>query len=259
MKITIIKVGGKVVEEPESLNALLNDFSNIVGAKILVHGGGRSATKLSERLGIETKMVDGRRITDRETLDVVTMVYAGLVNKTIVAELQKRNVNAIGLCGADLDLIHSAKRPLKNGIDYGFVGDVKRVETGVLATLIDQGAIPVVSPITHDGNGQLLNTNADTIASELARALSCSEDFEVSLIYCFEKPGVLMDAEDDTTVISSMTYAEFQEYKETGVVAAGMIPKLDNGFDAIRVGVKTVMITNTEGLKTGRGTMLLKE
>ncbi|MDO4461103.1 MAG: acetylglutamate kinase [Bacteroidia bacterium] len=259
MKITIVKVGGKVVEEPESLNALLNDFANIVGAKILVHGGGRSATKLSERLGIETKMVDGRRITDRETLDVVTMVYAGLVNKTIVAELQKRNINAIGLCGADLDLIHSVKRPLKNGIDYGYVGDVKRVETGVLASLIEQGAIPVVSPITHDGNGQLLNTNADTIASELARALACSEDLEVNLIYCFEKPGVLMDAEDDSTVISSMTYAEFQEYKETGVVAAGMIPKLDNGFDAIRIGVKSVMITNTDGLKTGRGTVLLKE
>lgn len=257
MKLSVIKVGGKVVEETATLNTLLDDFKNIVGAKLLVHGGGRSATKLSERLGIETKMVEGRRITDGETLDVVTMVYAGLVNKNIVAQLQKRNVNAIGLCGADLNLIYSAKRPLMNGIDYGFVGDVKEVDTSVLLSLIDQGAVPVVSPITHDGNGQLLNTNADTIASELARALACSNNLEVNLIYCFEKPGVLMNPEDDSTVIPSMTYDEFQQYKEEGVVAEGMIPKLDNGFNALRLGVKRVMITNTEGLRNGRGTLLL--
>ncbi len=253
MNLTIVKVGGKVVEEPESLNTLLNDFAAIAGNKILVHGGGRSATKLSERLGIEAKMVEGRRITDAATLEVVTMVYAGLVNKNIVAQLQKRNVNAIGFSGADLDIVRSVKRPVKT-IDYGFVGDVVGVQTDVLASLIEQGAVPVFSPITHDGNGQLLNTNADTIASELARALArvCN----VTLIYCFEKPGVMLNPDDDKSVIRSLTYDEFKEYQESGVIVDGMIPKLDNGFEALRQGVKYVVIANTDGLKNGGGTRL---
>lgn len=251
--LTIIKVGGKVVEEADSLTRLLDDFALVAGNKILVHGGGRSATKMCERLGIEQKMVDGRRITDAATLDVVTMVYAGLVNKTIVAQLQKRNVNAFGITGADLDIIRSAKRPVKD-IDYGFVGDVKEVQTKTLLTLIDEGAVPVVSPITHDGNGQLLNTNADTMASELARALCTS--CNVTLVFCFEKPGVLMNPDDDESVIPSINYEEFLEYKEQGVIVDGMIPKLENGFAAIKLGVRSVFITNTDGLRKGGGTRL---
>ncbi len=254
MNVTIVKVGGKVVEEPESLDTLLNDFAAIAGNKILVHGGGRSATKLSEKLGIEAKMVEGRRITDEATLDVVTMVYAGLVNKNIVAKLQKRNVNAIGLSGADLDVIHSVKRPVKT-IDYGFVGDVVGVQSDVLVSLFEQSAVPVMSPITHDGNGQLLNTNADTIASELACALGRA-GCNVTLIYCFEKPGVLRDANDDNSVIPSITHEEFKEYQESGVISEGMIPKLDNGFNALRQGVRYVVITNVGGLKRGGGTRL---
>lgn len=254
MKLTIIKVGGKVVEETESLNTLLDDFSAIAGNKILVHGGGRSATKLSERLGIEAKMVEGRRITDAETLNVVTMVYAGLVNKNIVAQLQKRKVNAIGFTGADLDIITSVKRPVKT-IDYGFVGDVVSVQTEVLMSLIEQGAVPVVSPIGHDGKGQLLNTNADTIASELARAFG--RECDVTLVYCFEKPGVLLDANDDKTVIPTLDYNLFKQYQEEGIIVEGMIPKLDNGFDALRCEVKSVVITNTDGLRNGGGTTLV--
>ncbi len=253
MNVTIVKVGGKVVEESESLNALLDDFAHIAGNKILVHGGGRSATKLSERLGIEAKMVDGRRITDAATLEVVTMVYAGLVNKNIVAQLQKRNVNAIGFTGADLDVVRSVKRPVKD-IDYGFVGDVTSVGIEALISIFEQGAVPVFSPITHDGKGQLLNTNADTIASELACALA--RECNVTLIYCFEKPGVLLDPNDDKSVIPSLSYEEFKEYQESGVIVDGMIPKLDNGFNAIRQGVKYVVISNVEGLKNGGGTRL---
>ena len=253
MKLTIIKVGGKVVEDPASLNVLLEDFAKIEGAKLLVHGGGRTATKLSADLGIEAKMVDGRRITDGETLKVVTMVYAGLVNKNIVAQLQKRQINAIGFSGADLNIIKSVKRPVKD-IDYGFVGDVVGVQTKVLLSLIEQGATPVVCPITHDGNGQLLNTNADTIASELACALA--KEVDVTLVYCFEKPGVLLDANDDSTVIGTLDYDTFKQHQASGVIVEGMIPKLDNGFAAIRKGVRSVVITNTDGLKNDGGTHL---
>lgn len=259
MELTIVKVGGGVVEEQASLGALLDGFASLKGAKALVHGGGRSATKLSERLGVEARMVEGRRVTDAETLRVVTMVYAGLVNKNIVAQLQARGVNAMGFTGADLGVILSAKRPPKKMsdgqvVDFGFVGDVKEVHTDVLASLIEKGAVPVMSPITHDGMGNLLNTNADTIASELARAMARTTP--VRLVYCFEKPGVLLDANDDSTVIPTLDYKTFKEYQSTGVVAAGMIPKLDNGFEAIRQGVASVVITNVEGLRTGLGTTL---
>lgn len=253
MELTIIKVGGAVVEDNNSLNALLNDFASIDGPKILVHGGGRAADKMLNRLGVEIKKVDGRRITDEQTIEVVTMVYAGLVNKNIVAQLQKRGINALGFSGADLNIIRSVKRPVQT-IDYGFVGDVVGVQTDVLFSLISQGAVPVVSPITHDGNGMLLNTNADTIASELARALA--KECSVKLVYCFEKPGVLLDAADDNSVIAELTYEKFKEYQQLGIINAGMIPKLDNGFDAIRKGVSSVVITNTDGIKNNSGTKL---
>lgn len=245
--ITIVKVGGKVVETPESLNELLTDFVKLPGLKILVHGGGRSATKIAEKLGVETKMVDGRRITDAETLDVVTMVYGGLVNKKIVAQLQSKGANAIGLTGADLNLIKASKRPVKE-IDYGFVGDVESVQVNELTALLNQNVVPVVAPLTHDGNGNMLNTNADTMASSLASALASS--FKVRLMYCFEKKGVLSDPDNDDAVIPQLTKELFKKYQSSGVINEGMIPKLDNGFSAIANGVEKVIITNTQGLKS---------
>ncbi len=257
-RLTIVKVGGKVVEEPESLAELLNDFSKIVGNKILVHGGGRSATAIAAKMGIESKMVDGRRITDKDTLDVVTMVYGGLVNKNIVAQLQSRNINAIGLSGADLDLIRAVKRPVKD-IDYGYVGDVKYVNCEQIEQLINAGVTPVVAPLSHDGKGQMLNTNADTIASELAGALARS--FKVQLIFCFEKKGVLANPEDENSVISELNMPTYEMHKKSGVINAGMIPKLDNGFTALTRGVQEVLITDVDGLKfkSSTGTRLSLE
>ena len=253
--LVIIKVGGKIVEEEASLKSLLKDFSRIAGGKILVHGGGKSATALSERLGIETKIVEGRRITDAETLKVATMVYAGLVNKTVVAGLQALGNNAIGLTGADLDIIRAAKRPV-GAIDYGFVGDINWINSNALAELLVNGAIPVIAPITHDGKGSLLNTNADTIASELATSLSSK--YEVRLVFCFEKPGVLMNEADEKSVIPEIDPTLFAELKTKGVITAGMIPKLENGFNALRRGVTSVVITNAQGLSGGlRGTRLV--
>jgi acetylglutamate kinase len=254
--LSIIKVGGKVVEETDSLAKLLDDFVKLPGHKVLVHGGGRSATKMSEKLGIETKMVNGRRITDRETLDVVTMVYAGLVNKNIVASLQARKCNAIGLSGADLNLILAKKRPVGD-IDYGFVGDVVSVQTSEISQLINSGVVPVIAPLTHDGNGNLLNTNADTMASALATALAAK--FDTVLVYCFEKPGVMLDQNDANSVIPQLNHAEFKRLQDNGTINEGMIPKLDNGFAAINAGVKKVVIANTDGLKGGQfgGTSLI--
>lgn len=259
MELTVVKVGGKVVEEEASLSSLLDDFAALPGAKALVHGGGRSATRLSERLGVEARMIEGRRVTDAETLRIVTMVYAGLVNKTIVAGLQSRGVDALGLTGADMGVVRSdrrAPRRMADGqvVDFGFVGDVREVRTDVLAGLIGQGVVPVLSPITHDGRGALLNTNADTIAGELARAMAARG--RVRLVFCFEKPGVLLDAADDSSLVERMDGAAFADLRARGVVADGMIPKLDNGFEALRSGVAEVVITNVEGLRTGRGTTL---
>ena len=239
-KLTVIKVGGKIVEEEESLQQLLKDFSAIEGYKVLVHGGGRSATKIAAQLGIESQMVNGRRITDAEMLKVVTMVYGGLVNKNIVAKLQACGVNALGLTGADMNAIRSHKRPVKD-VDYGFVGDVDEANGKMLSTLILQGIVPVMAPLTHDGNGNLLNTNADTIAGETAKALS--KFFDVTLVYCFEKKGVLRDANDDDSVIPHITEPEFKQLVEQGIVEGGMIPKLENAFNAIHSGVKKVNIT----------------
>lgn len=253
-RLTIIKVGGKVVEEPESLDALLDQFKKISGNKILVHGGGRTATEVAKKLGIETKMVEGRRITDADMLEVVTMVYGGLVNKKIVAGLQARGMNAIGLTGADLNLIKAHKRPVKY-IDYGFVGDVDDVDPAELRLLINENVIPVVAPITHDGMGQLLNTNADTIASELATELS--NYYKVYLFYCFEKKGVLVNPDDESTVIYDLDLPLFNKYKTEGIISDGMIPKLENGFRAKMKGVQEILITNPENISTGRGTRLV--
>nr|WP_321450284.1 acetylglutamate kinase [uncultured Carboxylicivirga sp.] len=247
-RLTIVKVGGKVVENPETLTSFISDFSKIAGKKILVHGGGRSATAISEALGIKTQMVDGRRITDAETLKVVVMVYAGLVNKNIVAQLQSLNKSAVGLCGADLDLVRAKKREVKD-IDYGYVGDVVGVNVEQLLDLINADIIPVVAPITHDGKGQLLNTNADTMASELAKALAM--DYKVQLAFCFEKKGVLKDPADDDSVINYLDTELYEEYKSEGIISDGMIPKLDNGFAALKRGVKQIVISNTDGLKSG--------
>lgn len=252
-KLTIVKVGGKIVEEPETLNQLLHTFSALKGHKLLVHGGGRSATQIAAQLGIESKMVNGRRITDLETLRVVTMVYGGLVNKNIVAGLQAKGINALGLTGADMNIIRSVKRPVKE-IDYGFVGDVEKVDAHFLSDLIHKGIVPVLAPLTHDGMGNMLNTNADTIAGEAAKALA--EYFEVTLIYCFEKKGVLRDEHNDESVIPVITPKEFEEYVESGVIQGGMIPKLENSFDAIRAGVSQVIITQASDIGGNQGTVI---
>ena len=253
-KLTVIKVGGGIVEEEATLNQLLSDFSAIEGYKVLVHGGGRSATKLAAQLGIESKMVNGRRITDAETLKVVTMVYGGLVNKNIVAGLQAKGVNAMGLTGADMNVIRSVKRPIKD-VDYGFVGDVEKVNAELLGNLIRQGVVPVMAPLTHDGQGSMLNTNADTIAGETAKALA--ELFDVTLVFCFEKKGVLRDADDEDSVIPVITPELFREYVDKGIIQGGMIPKLENSFSAIDAGVSQVVITLASAIhQPGSGTLI---
>lgn len=253
-KLTVIKVGGKIVEEPESLQDLLDRFCAIPGYKILVHGGGRSATKIAAQLGIESQMVNGRRITDAPMLQVVTMVYGGLVNKNIVAQLQARGLNALGLTGADLNVLRSDKRPIKDGIDYGFVGDVKEANSTLLAKLIQEGIVPVMAPLTHDGKGNMLNTNADTIAQETAKALA--QSFDVTLIYSFEKKGVLRDAEDDESVIPHINRDEFKQYVQDGTIQGGMIPKLENAFQALDAGVKKVIITLAQAIGSEGGTVI---
>lgn len=253
-KITIVKVGGAVVEDEAQLTQLLKDFAAIEGKKVLVHGGGRRATKVAAALGIESKMVNGRRITDADMLEVVTMVYGGLVNKNLVARLQAAGVNALGLTGADIDVIRSHKRPIKDGIDFGFVGDVEKANGQMLHTLINAGITPVMAPLTHDGQGHILNTNADTIAGETAKALA--PYYDVTLIYSFEKKGVLSNPDDDNSVISEITREDFERYKADGTVAGGMIPKLDNAFDAIDTGVKRVIITLATAIDGQHGTVI---
>lgn len=251
--LVIVKVGGAVVEQPDTLKKLLADFIQIPGYKILVHGGGRSATALCSKLGIESRMVDGRRITDAETLKVVTMVYGGLVNKNIVAGLQASGVNAIGLTGADSDVIRAEKRPVGD-IDYGYVGDVVSVNAAFLSNLLESGAVPVLAPLTHDGQGQMLNTNADTIAAETAKALSGF--FKVSLVYCFEKPGVLLKPDDDNSVIPYISYYDFPRLVDDGTISGGMIPKIQNAFNALNAGVSSVLITSASALDKFEGTTI---
>lgn len=244
-KLLLVKVGGKVVENPSALNQLITDLSNLEGRKVLVHGGGVLATKTATALGIETTMVEGRRVTDDKMIDVVTMVYAGLVNKRVVSLLQSTGTNAIGLCGADMNVILSDKRPVKT-VDYGWVGDVKKVDGKALSTLIESGVVPVLAPLTHDGQGHILNTNADTIAAETAKGLAAF--YDVTLVFCFEKRGVLADANKDNSVITSLNREEYEAYKSKGVITDGMIPKLDNAFSTLEDGVCEVVITHASSL-----------
>ncbi len=254
--LTIVKVGGAVVEDEARLSRLLADISAIEGRKVLVHGGGRRATAVASSLGIESKMVGGRRITDSQMLEVVTMVYGGLVNKNIVARLQACGIDALGLTGADIDVIRSHKRPVKD-VDYGFVGDVERVDGGKLSQLIEAGITPVMAPLTHDGQGNMLNTNADTIAAETAKALA--GQYDVTLIFSFEKKGVLARPDDDDSLIPVITRADYMRYAADGTVSGGMLPKLENAFNAISAGVSRVNITLATAIDGRHGTMIVEE
>ena len=257
-KLTIVKVGGAVVEDELQLSQLLRDFSAIEGRKVLVHGGGRKATKIAERLGIETQMVNGRRITDSDMLEVVTMVYGGLVNKNLVARLQANGINALGLTGADANAIRSHKRPpvVVDGspVDYGFVGDVDAADGNMLSRLIEAGITPVMAPLTHDGEGHILNTNADTIASETAKALATI--YDVTLIFSFEKKGVLSNPDDDESVIPVITRTLFDQYKADGTISGGMLPKIENALNAVDAGVSKVIITLATAIDGKHGTII---
>ncbi len=263
MNITIVKVGGAIVEDEAQLRQLIDNFAKIKGPKILVHGGGRRATKIAAQLGIESHMVGGRRITDADMLDVVTMVYGGLVNKHLVAMLQAKGINAIGLTGADMDIIRSHKRPLKRMeidgkeemVDFGFVGDVDRADGKALMQLLKQGAIPVIAPLTHDGQGNILNTNADTMAAETACGMA-AEGGNVTLIYSFEKRGVLANPDDDNSVIPVITHRSFEEYKADGTISGGMLPKIENALNAIDRGVAKVVITLATAIDGNSGTVI---
>jgi len=256
-QVTVIKVGGAIVEDAERLAQLLDRFAALPGQKVLVHGGGRRATKVASALGIESKMVEGRRITDADMLEVVTMVYGGLVNKNIVAQLQSRGVNAVGLTGADMNVIHSHKRPKKDGVDYGFVGDVDKADGHRLLSLIRDGLTPVMAPLTHDGMGHILNTNADTIAAETAKALA-QEGAPTTLVYCFEKAGVLADPDDESSVIGTINHDEFVRLVANGTISGGMIPKITNALAAVDAGVERVIITKAENIGTSTGTVITR-
>lgn len=257
----IIKVGGAVVEDETQLRQLLSDFRNIEGRKILVHGGGRRATAIAAKLGIETKMVNGRRVTDAEMLEVVTMVYGGLVNKTIVARLQALGIDAAGLTGADMDCIRSHRRPpvsisgQEGALDYGFVGDVDSVSAAKIAHFIEAGITPVIAPLTHNGQGQMLNTNADTIAAEVAKGMA-AEGYDVTLVYCFEKAGVLANADDETSVIPLITSDSFRQLVADGTISGGMLPKIENALAATHAGVSRVLITHSTDLTARHGTVV---
>ncbi len=258
--LKVFKVGGQVIENKDRLNAFLKDFAAIKGAKILIHGGGKWVSQMSTRLGYEVKMVDGRRITDADTLEVVKMMLAGVANKNIVSGLQAAGCNAIGLTGADANTIRAHKRPLKNGVDFGFVGDVDHVDAQVIHTLLKAGLMPVFAAMTHDGQGNLLNTNADTIASVVATSMS--KLYQVELIYCFELPGVMQDINDLNSVIKQIDTASYVKLKQNGVINDGMIPKLDNAFDALKQGVNKVRICMAgdlpgfETMGSGPGTVI---
>ena len=248
--LNVVKVGGAIVEDEAQLALLISSFSAISGRKVLVHGGGRSATRIAAALGIESQMVGGRRITDSETLKVVTMVYGGLVNKNIVALMQAHGIDAMGLTGADMDVIRAHRRPVKD-IDYGFVGDVDRADGAKLSALIEQGVTPVLAPLTHDGLGHLLNTNADTIAAEAAKALAPL--YDVTLTYCFEKEGVL---DSNGQLIPVITREQFAKYVADGTISGGMIPKIENALDAISHGVGRVVITQASNIGQESGTII---
>lgn len=252
-KLTIIKVGGKVVEDENSCKTILESFSEIDGLKILIHGGGAIAKDVASSLGVKTEYVDGRRITSKEDLDVVTMVYAGLLNKKIVASLQSLGINAVGISGADGNTIEAVKRPVTN-IDYGFAGDVIKVNNGFLYNLLTSDTTPVICSITHDKKGQLLNTNADTVASEVA--ISLSSLFDIKLIFCFDKNGVLKDSDNNESVIPTITKESYNKLKSDGVVSDGMLPKLDNAFRCLNLGVSEVELSHAVNINNNIGTLI---
>jgi acetylglutamate kinase len=246
-ELYVIKIGGNIIDDAARLDKFLSSFANAGVKKLLVHGGGKVATDISSSMGIQAKMIEGRRITDAETLKVITMVYAGLINKNIVAKLQSKKCNAMGLTGADANCLPARKRT-NTAIDYGYVGDpVKNaISTTSLDMLLKHNYVPVVAPLTHDGNGNLLNTNADTIAAALA--ISLSKIYTTKLVFCFEKRGVLRDPSDDDSIIPKISFAECERLKEEGILSAGMIPKIDNAFDALNEGVDAVHICHADDL-----------
>lgn len=244
--LKVVKIGGKLIEDKQKLEVFLNDFVNLDSPKILVHGGGNMATDIASKLGFETKLVDGRRITDYNSMQVITMVYGGLLNKNIVAELQALNCNSIGLCGADGNSIISKKRPVKE-VDFGYVGDVSNINVDFISSLLEQKIVPVFSAISYGGNGQLFNTNADSVASEIARAMS--ETYKTELYYCFEKKGVLSDANDDESVISEINRKKYQELLDNKIISDGMLPKLHNCFEALENGVEQIFLGDATLLK----------
>ncbi len=255
--LTIIKVGGKVAENENSLNKLLIDFSCMKGLKVLIHGGGNIATELADKLGLKVEMVNGRRITDSEMLKIVTMVYGGLVNKNIVSGLQKHKCNAVGLSGADMNIISAKKRPVKE-VDYGFVGDIEKVNGNALKLLIDSGYVPVIAPLSSCVNGQMLNTNADDVTNAIARELS--KYYRIKLVFCFDKKGVMLDQNDESTVIEKMDKNNFTDLVNKNIINAGMIPKLENGFKSLESGVEKVFITDVDSFacELPGGTELVK-
>lgn len=254
--LTIVKIGGNVIDNEQALDAFLADFAALQGHKILVHGGGKTATKTAESLGIQAVFYEGRRITDKPMLDVAVMTYAGLINTTITAQLQALQSNAMGFTGADGNVILSEKRA-GGAVDYGYVGDIVSVNAPLISALLQQDIVPVFSAITHNGAGVLLNTNADTIASALA--VACSGSYTVSLLYCFEKDGVLLDAEDETSVIKNLTFDRYQQLRIQNVIHSGMLPKLENCFDALTKGVATISIGSANMLKgNSSGTLVTK-
>jgi acetylglutamate kinase len=247
MKLSVIKIGGNVIENTTELDKFLSFFSKIEGFKILVHGGGKLATQLAGKLGVESKLINGRRITDADSIDIITMVYGGLTNKNIVAKLQANNCNAIGLSGADGNAIQAHKRPVKE-IDYGFVGDIDGVNTQLISTLLDGELTPIFCALSHDGNGQILNTNADTIASEIA--IGMSNKYETTLYYCFEKKGVLLDINDENSVVKHIDSEKYQELLDQNIIADGMLPKLENCYHALHHNVNKVCLGDIEMIKT---------
>ena len=261
-KLYIIKIGGKVVEDETGLSSFLKDFASIPGKKILVHGGGKWVSEMSRKLGIEVKMIDGRRITDSDTLEVVKMMLAGVANKNVVAQLQGYECNALGMTGADGNMIRAHKRPLRNGIDYGFVGDIDKVNSEGVKNLLESGFVPVFTAMTHDGQGQLLNTNADTIAQSLG--VGMANNYDVEIFYCFEKPGVLADIERNDSVIEEITRTAYADFRKKVIIVEGMIPKIENAFDALENGVQKVHICHFGDigmLSSGKkkfGTVILK-
>lgn len=254
-RIRVVKIGGNVVDDADALSQFLNDFQRVAGPKILVHGGGKEATRLTSKLGLTPKMIDGRRITDEEALKIVTMVYAGLINKRIVAALQAEGVDAIGLSGADANVVTASKRKVTN-IDYGYVGDIDPMDVNesAISMLLKAGLTPVICAIMHDGNGQLLNCNADSVAS--AVAIAASRIAPTDLIYCFEKPGVLSDPEDDNSVIRLITPEIFQQLSDDKIISGGMLPKIDAAINALKSGISEVYIKNSKNLLEAQGTTI---